>query len=79
VVENNNKNPWWEPAVAIFSRVSGWIVGPIVLSLIVGKYLDGHFNTKPWIFLTLTGIAFLISTYGIIRVVKDYMKNIEKK
>lgn len=74
--DTNNKKPWWEPAVEIFSEVSGWIAGPVVVALILGKYLDGRFDTKPWIFLGLTGFAFLVSTYGIVKVVSRYMKKI---
>lgn len=69
-----NKNPLWKPAVEIFSQVSGWIVGPVVVALVFGKYLDGRFDTKPWIFLGLTGFAFLISTYGIVKIVSKYIK-----
>ncbi|MBP6060888.1 MAG: AtpZ/AtpI family protein [Candidatus Pacebacteria bacterium] len=67
----------WQPAVEIFSQVSGWIAGPIILALIVGKYLDGYFNTKPWIFLGLTGLAFFVSTFGIVKVVSKYMSRSE--
>ncbi|OGJ02066.1 hypothetical protein A3I95_00695 [Candidatus Nomurabacteria bacterium RIFCSPLOWO2_02_FULL_44_12] len=63
----------------IFSEVSGWIAGPIILALIAGKWLDGRFDTKPWIFLGLTGVAFLISIFGIVRIVSRYMKNISKQ
>lgn len=76
--ENNNK-PWWEPAVEIFSQVSGWIAGPIIVALIGGKALDAHFGTKPWIFLGLTGVAFFISIFGIIKVVSKYMKKITQE
>ncbi len=72
-----NNKPWWEPAVEIFSQVSGWIAGPIVFALILGKYLDGRFHTKPWIFLGLTTLAFIISSFGIVKVVSRYMKKIE--
>jgi len=65
--------------VKIFSEVSGWIAGPIILALIAGKWLDGRFDTKPWIFLGLTGVAFLISIFGIVRIVSRYMKNISKQ
>ncbi|MES2315441.1 MAG: AtpZ/AtpI family protein [Patescibacteria group bacterium] len=75
----NNNKPWWEPAVEIFSQVSGWIAGPIILALIAGKWLDSHFGTKPWIFLGLTGVAFIISIFGIIKVVSKYMKKIEQE
>jgi F0F1-type ATP synthase assembly protein I len=77
---NLNKNEvWWKPAVEIFSRVSGYIVGPVVLALIVGKYLDNNFNTKPWIFLGLTGVAFIISSFSIVRTVSKYMKEIDEE
>jgi F0F1-type ATP synthase assembly protein I len=77
--KSNNKGTWWEPAVEIFSQVSGWIAGPVVLALIVGKYLDGRFGTKPWIFLGLTGIAFIVSTFGIVKVVGKYMAKITEE
>ena len=75
----NKNNSWWRPAVEIFSQVSGWVAGPIILALVVGKYLDGRFDTKPWIFLGLTGIAFIFSIYGIVKVVTKYMKKIENE
>lgn len=74
-----SKKPWWEPALEIFSEVTSWIVGPIIFSLIVGKYLDGKFDTKPWIFLGLTAVAFVVSTYGIIKTGSRYMKQIIKE
>ncbi|HBB49482.1 TPA: hypothetical protein DEQ22_00215 [Candidatus Nomurabacteria bacterium] len=84
--ENPNKRiprqggtSWWEPAVEIFTEVSGWIAGPIILALIAGKYLDGRFGTKPWIFLGLTLTAFIISAFGIVRVISRYMKKMEEE
>ena len=71
--------PWWEPAVEIFIQVSGWIAAPVVISLVLGKYLDSRFETSPWIFLSLTGLAFIISIYGIVNVVGRYMKKIEEE
>jgi hypothetical protein len=74
--ENKNKTPWWEPAVALFGRVSSWVVVPIVLALVGGKALDKHFETTPILFLSLTALAFIISCYGIVRIVSKYIKNI---
>ncbi len=71
--------PWWEPAVEIFTQVSGWIAAPVVISLVLGKYLDSKWGTEPLIFLSLTGAAFLISCYGITKVVRKYMKEMEKE
>lgn len=71
--------PWWEPAVEIFTQVSGWIAAPVVISLVLGKYLDSKWGTAPWMFLTLTGIAFLVSCYGIMKVVSKYMRRMEEE
>lgn len=78
-MQENKGKPWWEPAVEIFSQVSGWIAAPVVISLVLGKYLDSRFGTKPWIFLSLTCLAFIISIYGIVKVVGKYMKKIEEE
>ena len=74
-----NKDAWWAPALEIFSAVSIWIAGPIIIALLLGKYLDDRFYTKPWIFLGLTAFSFIISCYGIFRVVKRYMEKISKE
>jgi F0F1-type ATP synthase assembly protein I len=78
----NNKGPWWKPGVELFSEVSTWIIVPIVLALIFGKMLDVHYGTKPVIFLSFAGFGFLITCFGIFRIMKNYMKklqDVEKK
>ena len=81
MVENtnnlNNGNPWWKPGMEIFIQVSGWIVAPIILALVAGKYLDMRYGTKPVIFLTLAGIGFLITSFGIVRIVQKYIKDMK--
>ena len=74
----NEKGAWWQPAIEIFTRVSGYIVVPVILALIIGKALDTHFGTKPWIFLGLTLLAFLISSFSIVYIVLDYIKKLDK-
>jgi F0F1-type ATP synthase assembly protein I len=77
VVNNENKKKIdWKPALLIFGRVSTWVIVPIVLSLVIGKALDTHYGSEPWIFLALTGIAFLFSIFGIVKTVKDYIKKL---
>jgi len=68
----SKKDAWWAPALEIFSEVSSFIVVPIVVALVAGKALDAHFGTRPWIFLALAGLGFLVSVYGIWKVVKRY-------
>ncbi len=78
----NTKGPWWKPGMQILSEVSTWIVVPIVLALIFGKMLDAYYGTRPVIFLVFTGVGFLVTCFGIWRVMKNYMqklKNAENK
>ncbi len=77
--EQNNKTPWWKPGLFIFYKVSLWVAGPLVVALILGKNLDKHFGTHPWIFLGLTAIAFVVSISAIVRIVKKYIESIPKE
>ena len=61
----------------IFGDVSTWIVVPIVCALVFGKMLDAHYGTKPVIFLIFAGLGFLVTCFGMYRVVKDYMRKIQ--
>ena len=67
----------WRPAMQILSQVSTWIVVPIVLALVFGKMLDTYFGTKPVIFLVFAGIGFLVTCFGMYKVVKDYIKKLQ--
>jgi hypothetical protein len=69
---------WWKPAILIFSKVSWWILWPIILSLIVGKYLDHRFATAPRYLLICVGASFLISMFQIFSIMKKYLKEMEK-
>jgi len=77
-MEKKNDKLWWKPAIVIFGNVSSWIIGPIILALIIGKYLDKKYDSDPWFFLGLTGVAFFISIFGIVKILKKYLKEIEK-
>ncbi|OGI61243.1 hypothetical protein A2814_00550 [Candidatus Nomurabacteria bacterium RIFCSPHIGHO2_01_FULL_38_19] len=70
---DKNKNSWI-PAVQIFSEISTWIAVPIILALIAGKALDGRYGTKPLWLLILAGVGFLVTSFGIFRTVRNYMK-----
>ena len=75
-MNSKNENNWI-PAVKIFSEISTWIVVPIVLALIFGKMLDTRYGTEPKIFLVFAGIGFLVTCFGIFRVMKSYMKKLK--
>jgi hypothetical protein len=70
---------WWEPAMAVFAEVTGWIVVPIVGALFLGRYLDEKHNSAPWYYFSLTGAAFIISCIGIVIVAGKYIRQIDRE
>jgi F0F1-type ATP synthase assembly protein I len=74
----NNNRVWWKPAFEIFSEISTWIAVPIILAVIAGKALDNHYGTKPWMLIGSVIIAFLISSYGMVKAVKNFTNKIKK-
>ena len=75
---NFNKGLWWKPAFEIFSEISTWIAVPIIVAVIGGKALDNRYGTKPWMLIGSAAIAFLISSFGIVKAVKKYAARIKK-
>lgn len=63
----------------LFGRLSGWIGGPVIVGVFLGKWLDSKYGTEPWLFLTTVGLAFFISSFGIVRDSLREMKRIEKE
>jgi F0F1-type ATP synthase assembly protein I len=73
--QSSEQAAWWQPAVTMFLRLSVWIVGPVIIALFLGKWLDKKYNSEPWMFLLCTGVAFLISMIGLIKnVLAEYRK-----
>jgi F0F1-type ATP synthase assembly protein I len=77
--EKKEQAPWWQPGLILFSKLSTWIAIPILLALFAGKYLDKKFGTEPWLFLSLTGLSFLVSTAGLVFEASKAMKRIEEQ
>ncbi|MEI6190839.1 MAG: AtpZ/AtpI family protein [bacterium] len=71
-MKNNGQNNelWWKPAIIVFASVSAWIAVPIIVALYLGKYLDKKYASQPKFFLILIAVAFLITIFGIIRILK---------
>ena len=76
---SQNDAPWWQPSVILFTRLSGWIGGPIILALFVGKWLDKKYHSEPWLFLLSVGVAFVISTVGIVKESTEAMQKIAEE
>ena len=74
--EKKIKTPWWNGGIVFFARVSGWIIAPVMVAVLVGKFLDKKFSTDPWIFFISLFISFIISLVGLVRESTAYMKKI---
>ncbi|MFZ6036299.1 MAG: AtpZ/AtpI family protein [Patescibacteria group bacterium] len=68
---------WWQPALAVFAEVTGWIVVPIVAALFLGKWLDEKYDSAPWFYLGLTALAFMFTMAGLVRIGTKYIKQVE--
>jgi len=76
--EQETNNQWWQSALMIFIRLSAWVGVPILAAVWLGKWLDKKFASEPLIFLTAVGLAFLISTFGLIKEAVAEFKKAEK-
>lgn len=76
--QTNLGEGWWQPALIIFAQVTGWIAGPIILALFIGKWLDNKYQSEPWLFLISIGAGFAVSSIGIVRITLNYIKKIEQ-
>lgn len=74
---NNPKEPWWQPGLVLFAKLSGWIAGPVLIGVFAGRWLDRKYGTDPWLFLLTVGVAFLFSMIGIVRESLKEMRRIE--
>jgi F0F1-type ATP synthase assembly protein I len=76
--KSEKNTPWWQPGMFLFFRLSGWIGGPVIIAVFVGKWLDRKYNKEPWLFLISVGVAFVFSMFGIVYDTTRAMKEIEK-
>lgn len=67
---------WWQPGLVLFGKMSGWIGGPVIMAIFLGKWLDQRYSSEPKLFLLCVGVAFLVSTLGIVRDATTAMKKI---
>ena len=72
-----SEKAWWQPAMALFLRMSTWIVIPVIISAFIGKWIDSKFGTDPWVLLVCVGVSFLVSMIGITNIASRELKKIE--
>lgn len=62
-----------------FGRMSGWVAGPVVIALLLGKWLDRHYGTAPYLFIAFIALGFISSIYGIMKESRRYLRQQEEK
>lgn len=65
-----------KPYLFIAMRLSGWILAPVLMGALIGRWLDQKYGTQPRLFLISLGIAFVISMIGLIKNTIEAYKNI---
>ena len=71
----NNQAAWWQPAIVMFLKLSGWIATPIIIALYLGKWLDKRYDSAPRLLIISIGLAFFISMAGLTKeAVREYKK-----
>jgi F0F1-type ATP synthase assembly protein I len=80
-MDNNDKKVsiWKSAYIKVFTEISAWIVGPVLISALIGNYLDKKFNSAPWILGVALGLSFTVSMIMIVRIAKKYEKNLDKE
>lgn len=76
---SDTNSPWWQPHLVLFFELSGWIAIPVLIGVYAGRWLDGRYDTEPWLFLISVGVAFIISMVGIVTKTVKLMDKITKE
>lgn len=70
--KQKDDNLLWVIAYKLGFKLLFWIAVPILLALYIGKSLDTHYQSGQIFFICFIGVAFIISSIGI---VKEAMKS----
>ena len=69
----NKDNAWLKPVMLFYAKTTSWIVFPLVLAIVLGKYI-GEENRA-----LLLILGFGATCFGLYREIKQYKKELEKK
>ena len=78
-IKKKAKNNEWQYGLSLFVQLSGWLVGPLVAALFLGKWLDNKYGTEPWWFIICLSVAFLITSFGIVRETMGFIRRVDKE
>lgn len=73
------EKPWWREGVMIFVKVSSYIAFPVIISSLIGKYLDKKYDSGLRFFLIFIALGFITTIYLIWKEMKIYKKKVEQE
>ncbi len=76
--QSSQKKGFWQ-ALGIAWELGYVIAIPIVLFGVGGRFLDKHFNTSPWLFLTGVILSIALTSTGLVWKFKKLIKSIEQE
>ncbi|MFA6106391.1 MAG: AtpZ/AtpI family protein [Patescibacteria group bacterium] len=78
--EGSKDNAWWQPALILFFRFSGWIAAPVLIGALLGNWLDERYNNdKSFYIFFSVGFSFVISMFGLVKEVGREYRRIEEE
>lgn len=84
-VENNNKNGLsdknrmnWKPVMAFYVKTTAWIIVPLILAMLAGKYLSNKTESQI-MFFALVMAGFGVTCFGVYKEIKKYKDGLDKK
>jgi F0F1-type ATP synthase assembly protein I len=75
---DNKERAYYLFALRIFGDFSLIIAAPVVVLVILGKYLDGRFHTSPWFTISAFVLSASFSGFTVYRKTKLYGKEYQK-
>ncbi len=75
----NSENFWLKPVLSSLGKLTGLVVVPVLLAVVVGKWLDERFGTEPWLFLLIIGVSFIFTMIALTRHTLNEFKKIEEE
>lgn len=76
---DNKSKIWWQAPLAMFARLSGLVVIPVLIAVLIGNWLDAKLNMAPWLLLICLLVSFIFSMIMLsIEASKEYKKIIKE-
>ena len=70
---------WWQAPLVLFSKLSVYVAGQVVVATFIGKWLDEKYQTEPWLLLACVGLAFVISMAVLVKTAEEEFKKINNQ